>query len=79
MSAMVVRKPAHLFLEEVGVPFEDEGDVRSSPILSHLIARVSSGINRTVVLPSRVAVAVRRRQARRPLHFDDPLQGASGM
>lgn len=27
MSAMVVRKPAHLFLEEVGVPFEDEGDL----------------------------------------------------
>lgn len=26
MSAMVVRKPAHLFLEEVGVPYEDEGD-----------------------------------------------------
>lgn len=26
MSAMVIRKPAHHFLEEVGVPFEDEGD-----------------------------------------------------
>lgn len=26
MSAMVVRKPAHHFLQEVGVPFEDEGD-----------------------------------------------------
>lgn len=25
-SAMVMRKPAHRFLEEVGVPFEDEGD-----------------------------------------------------
>ncbi|PNH07878.1 Thiamine thiazole synthase, chloroplastic [Tetrabaena socialis] len=25
MSAMVVRKPAHLMLEELGVPFEDEG------------------------------------------------------
>ncbi|KZO93899.1 thiazole biosynthetic enzyme [Calocera viscosa TUFC12733] len=25
MSAMVVRKPAHLFLLEIGVPFEDEG------------------------------------------------------
>lgn len=25
-SAMVLRKPAHLFLEEVGVPYEDEGD-----------------------------------------------------
>lgn len=26
MSQMVVRKPAHLFLEELGVPFEDEGN-----------------------------------------------------
>ncbi|BGP39511.1 thiamine metabolism-related protein [Rhodotorula kratochvilovae] len=26
MSAMVVRKPGHLFLEELDVPFEDEGD-----------------------------------------------------
>lgn len=26
MSAMVIRKPAHLFLEELGVPYEDEGD-----------------------------------------------------
>lgn len=26
MSAMVVRKPAHLILEEIGVPFDDEGD-----------------------------------------------------
>ncbi|EJT96874.1 thiazole biosynthetic enzyme [Dacryopinax primogenitus] len=25
MSAMVVRKPAHEFLQEIGVPFEDEG------------------------------------------------------
>lgn len=30
MSAMVVRKPAHLFLEEVGIPFEDEGNVSRS-------------------------------------------------
>ena len=26
MSAMVVRKPAHEILEEIGVPFDDEGD-----------------------------------------------------
>lgn len=26
MTSMVVRKPMHTFLEEVGVPFEDEGD-----------------------------------------------------
>ncbi|KAJ3332203.1 thiamine metabolism- protein [Blyttiomyces sp. JEL0837] len=26
MAPMVVRKPAHLFLEKVGVPFEDEGN-----------------------------------------------------
>jgi thiamine thiazole synthase len=30
MSAMVVRKPAHLILEEIGVPFEDEGDFVSA-------------------------------------------------
>ncbi|QLQ78651.1 hypothetical protein HG537_0A08990 [Torulaspora globosa] len=26
MSAMIVRKPGHLFLEELEIPFEDEGD-----------------------------------------------------
>jgi len=47
MSAMVVRKPAHLFLEEIGVPFEDEGHyvvVRhaaqaTSTLLSKVLAR----------------------------------------
>ena len=44
---MVVRKPAHLFLEEIGVPFEDEGHyvvVRhaaqaTSTLLSKVLAR----------------------------------------
>lgn len=46
-SAMVVRKPAHLFLEEVGVPYEDQGDfvvikhaaLFTSTILSKVLAR----------------------------------------
>lgn len=34
MSAMVVRKPAHHFLAEVGIPFEDEGDFVTFPFLT---------------------------------------------
>jgi ribulose 1,5-bisphosphate synthetase/thiazole synthase len=26
MTPMVIRKPAQVFLDEVGVPYEDEGD-----------------------------------------------------
>lgn len=45
MSQMVVRKPAHLFLEELGVPFEDEGNfVRCSSHPSPPSQQADAGI-----------------------------------
>lgn len=48
-SGMVVRKPAHEFLAEIGVAFEDEGDYvvvkHSALVTSTLLARVIAAPN----------------------------------
>ncbi|KAF7422535.1 thiamine metabolism- protein [Pleurotus ostreatus] len=58
MTPMVVRKPAHLFLKEVGVPFEDEGAFvvvkHAALFTSTLLSRVLSMDN--VVMMNATAV-----------------------
>ncbi|ORY76506.1 Thi4 family-domain-containing protein [Leucosporidium creatinivorum] len=49
MSAMVVRKPAHLFLEEVGVPFEDEG---SYVVVKHAALFTSTILSKVLQFPN---------------------------
>ena len=48
-SAMVVRKPAHLFLQELGIAFDDEGDFvvvkHAALVTSTLLAKVIAAPN----------------------------------
>nr|CAA57779.1 nmt2 [Schizosaccharomyces pombe] len=48
-SAMVVRKPADLFLNEIGVPYEDEGDY---VVVKHAALFTSTVMARTLALPN---------------------------
>lgn len=48
-SAMIMRKPAHLFLEEVGVPFEDEGDY---VVVKHAALFISTVISEVLKFPN---------------------------
>lgn len=49
MSAMVVRKPAHRLLEELGVPFEDEGNY---VVVRHAALFTSTILSKTLALPN---------------------------
>lgn len=49
MSAMVVRKPAHLILEEIGVPFEDEGDF---VVVKHAALFTSTVLSKVLQFPN---------------------------
>ncbi|GAA5972716.1 hypothetical protein JCM8115_006370 [Rhodotorula mucilaginosa] len=49
MSAMVVRKPAHHFLQEVGVPFEDEGDY---VVVKHAALFTSTVLSKVLQFPN---------------------------
>lgn len=51
-SAMVVRKPAHEFLIEIGVPFEDKGDY----VVVHHAATLTSTLLSKVMLTGRVTL-----------------------
>ncbi|EDO19174.1 hypothetical protein Kpol_1050p31 [Vanderwaltozyma polyspora DSM 70294] len=48
-SAMIMRKPAHLFLEEVGVPFEDEGDY---VVVKHAALFTSTVLSKVLEFPN---------------------------
>ncbi|KAL1408014.1 thiamine metabolism-related protein [Vanrija albida] len=49
MSAMVVRKPAHQILEDVGVPFEDEGDF---VVVKHAALFTSTVLSKVLAFPN---------------------------
>ncbi|KAL2015814.1 hypothetical protein VTK56DRAFT_4730 [Thermocarpiscus australiensis] len=51
-SAMVVRKPAHRFLAEVGVPFDDEGDDVGHVVVRHAALFTSTLLARVLALPN---------------------------
>ncbi|GAB1317603.1 thiamine metabolism-related protein [Madurella fahalii] len=48
-SAMVLRKPADVFLSEVGVPFEDEGDY---VVVKHAALFTSTVLSRVLAMPN---------------------------
>lgn len=48
-SAMIMRKPAHLFLEEVGVEYEDEGDY---VVVKHAELFISTIISKVLSFPN---------------------------
>lgn len=48
-SAMVMRKPAELFLEEIGVPYEDEGDF---VVVKHAALFTSTLLSRVLQFPN---------------------------
>ena len=60
MSAMVVRKPAHEILEEIGVPFEDEGDF---VVVKHAALFTSTILSKVLQFPNvkREAIIALRR------------------
>lgn len=49
MSAMVVRKPAHAILVDIGVPFEDEGDF---VVVKHAALFTSTVLSKVLALPN---------------------------
>jgi len=49
MTPMVVRKPAHLFLKELGVPFEDEGHF---VVVKHAALFTSTLLSRVLAMPN---------------------------
>lgn len=49
MSAMVVRKPADVFLRQVGVPFDDEGDY---VVVKHAALFTSTVLSKVLQLPN---------------------------
>jgi len=51
-SAMVIRKPAHEFLDELGVPYEDKGDY----VVVHHAATLTSTLLSKVLLTGRVTL-----------------------
>lgn len=48
-SAMVMRKPAHLFLDEIEVPYEDEGDY---VVVKHAALFMSTILSKVLQLPN---------------------------
>ncbi|KAK4178512.1 putative mitochondrial thiazole biosynthetic enzyme precursor [Triangularia setosa] len=48
-SAMVMRKPAHLFLDQVGVPYEDEGDY---VVVKHAALFTSTIMSKVLQMPN---------------------------
>lgn len=48
-SAMIMRKPAHLFLEELGLPFEDEGDY---VVVKHAALFTSTVLSKVLQFPN---------------------------
>ena len=73
-SAMVVRKPGHLFLEEIGVPYEEKedcechGQPRKPPV---------ANLHRAVLTISFLHCRCCH-QARRSVHLHDHEQGPAG-
>ncbi|KAJ7288302.1 Thi4 family-domain-containing protein [Mycena rebaudengoi] len=49
MTAMVIRKPAHNFLREIGVPYEDEG---AFVVVKHAALFTSTLLSRVLALPN---------------------------
>jgi len=49
MAPMVVRKPAHLFLDEVGVPYEDEGNY---VVVKHAALFTSTVLSKALSFPN---------------------------
>ena len=48
-SAMVMRKPAHLFLQELEIPYEDEGDY---VVVKHAALFISTVLSKVLQLPN---------------------------
>lgn len=48
-SAMIMRKPAHLFLDDVGVPYEDEGDY---VVVKHAALFTSTVLSKVLQFPN---------------------------
>lgn len=51
-SAMIVRKPAHLFLEEVGVPFDDAGEDSTYVVVRHAALFTSTILSKVLARPN---------------------------
>ncbi|KIK52064.1 hypothetical protein GYMLUDRAFT_50135 [Collybiopsis luxurians FD-317 M1] len=49
MTPMVIRKPAHRFLQEIGVPFEDEG---AYVVVKHAALFTSTLLSRVLAMPN---------------------------
>ncbi|KAF5385730.1 hypothetical protein D9757_005496 [Collybiopsis confluens] len=49
MTPMVIRKPAHRFLEEIGVPYEDEG---AYVVVKHAALFTSTLLSRVLAMPN---------------------------
>lgn len=51
-SAMIVRKPAHLFLQEVGVPYDDAGEDSSYVVVKHAALFTSTILSKVLERPN---------------------------
>ncbi|GAA5964871.1 hypothetical protein JCM21900_006777 [Sporobolomyces salmonicolor] len=51
-SAMVVRKPAHKFLEEVGVPYEEDSDNENYVVVKHAALFTSTILSKVLQFPN---------------------------